>query len=68
MTRSRGAQPGNLNAVKHGFYSAHFHQADLAAFETNTFTGLNDEIALLRLYIHRAVELGAGTWIWFEPC
>jgi uncharacterized protein YjcR len=58
--RRRGGQPGNSNALTHGFYSAHFHKADLAALETNQFSGLNDEIALLRLYIRRVVELGAG--------
>lgn len=58
--RRRGGQPGNLNALKHGFYASRFRQAELTALETSHFTGLADEIALLRLYIRRVIELGAS--------
>jgi hypothetical protein len=58
--RRRGGQPGNLNGLKHGFYASRFRRAEVAALETTQFTGLADEIALLRLYIRRVVELGAG--------
>ena len=44
--RSRGAQPGNTNALKHGFYSERFSQLELTDLET----------ALLRVLIHRFVE------------
>jgi hypothetical protein len=53
--RRRGAQPGNLNAVSHGFYSTRFKKAERTAIENSDFTGLADEIALLRLYIRRVV-------------
>jgi hypothetical protein len=57
--RRRGGQPGNCNAVKHGFYSTHFRKVDVAALEHCQFSGLADEIGLLRLYIRRVVQMGA---------
>jgi hypothetical protein len=58
--RRRGAPPGNHNALKHGFYTTRFKKADLTAYQTAEFTGLAEEIALLRIYIRRVVELGVG--------
>ena len=74
-SRRRGAPPGNLNALKHGFYSRQLrllrgasvviensNRADDPTEETaSARTGLEDEITLLRVYIRRVVELGAGT-------
>ena len=54
--RSRGAQPGNTNALKHGFYSERFSQLELTDLETALGEGLGDEIALLRVLIRRFVE------------
>ena len=54
--RSRGGQPGNLNAVKHGFYTRRIHQADLADLQSSDFKGLSEEIAILRLFTRRLVE------------
>jgi hypothetical protein len=54
-TRRRGAPLGNLNAVKTGFYSTRFKKSERSAIEKGNFTGLVEEIALLRLYIHRVV-------------
>jgi hypothetical protein len=59
--KPRGAPPGNLNAIKHGFYSKQFRKNDLADLELTDFTGLLDEIKLLRVYIRRVVELGRDT-------
>ena len=56
--RSRGAQPGNLNALKHGFYSRQFKKADLADLDACQFSGLNDEITVLRVYLRRLIESG----------
>jgi len=62
--RSRGVQSGNLNArssscaLKHGFYSRQFKKTDLADLEACQFVGLNDEIAVLRVYLRRLTELG----------
>jgi hypothetical protein len=53
--RRRGAPLGNLNAVTHGFYSARFNKTDRTALAESNFTGLAEEIALLRLFIRRVV-------------
>ncbi len=53
--RKRGGQPGNMNALKHGFYSRNFHElegVDLA----NMSEGLVDEIALMRVLVRRVFE------------
>ena len=53
-TRRRGAQPGNTNALIHGFYSRQMHAgeiADLSAISPD----LNGEIAMLRVLANRAV-------------
>jgi hypothetical protein len=55
MPRRRGAQPGNTNALQHGFYSRHIRTgeaSDLSAFMPD----LNSEIAMLRVLAGRAVE------------
>jgi len=56
-SRKVGGQPGNLNAYKHGFYAREFPKKDLADLDSVEFTGLLDEIKLLRVHIRRLVEL-----------
>ena len=54
--RKRGAQRGNANALKHGFYSNFFRSVDsqdLATLELK----LEDEIAAARLAGRRMLEL-----------
>ena len=55
--RNRGGQPGNINALKHGFYTRRFNQSDLAGVESIDFNGLLEEIAIIRLYARRLIEL-----------
>jgi hypothetical protein len=55
--RHRGGQPGNINALKHGFYTRRFNQSDLAGVESTDYNGLMDEIAIIRLYTRRLIEL-----------
>jgi hypothetical protein len=55
--RNRGGQPGNINALKHGFYTRRFNQSDLAGVESTDYSGLMDEIAIIRLYARRLIEL-----------
>ena len=53
--RKRGAQPGNMNALKHGFYSRSFRAMegiDLSCMSE----GLVDEIALMRIMVRRVFE------------
>ena|SRR3990167_3199262 len=52
----RGAQQGNLNALKHGFYSRHFNideSNDLAAAES---IDLENEVKMLRVAIRRVMK------------
>ena len=56
MARSRGGQPGNSNAVKHGFYSRKFRDLESEDLETALREGLGDEIALMRVMIRRVFD------------
>ena len=50
--RKRGAQPGNLNALKHGFYSKFMHQGELDDLDRIS-AGLDSEINALRVLFRR---------------
>ena len=68
--RKRGAQPGNTNALKHGFYSPRFSPLELRDLDTALADGLDDEIALLRVTIRRVFDLatdeGEDSETWFK--
>ncbi len=55
--RRRGAPIGNTNALKHGFYSRSFREIDCQDLEKIHFSGLQDEITMLRVYIRRVTEM-----------
>jgi uncharacterized protein YjcR len=46
--RKQGAQPGNLNAFKHGFYSKLFEPLDREDIENLLSMDLEEEIVMLR--------------------
>ncbi len=54
----RGAQPGNLNALKNGFYSRQFRELENADL-SQVSEGLKDEILMLRVFIRRMFELAS---------
>ncbi|OGN94595.1 MAG: hypothetical protein A2Y89_05210 [Chloroflexi bacterium RBG_13_51_18] len=57
--RKRGGQPGNQNAVKHGYYSRTFNPADRFDLDLAAgIEGIDAEIALLRFEIKKAVTGG----------
>jgi len=57
MTRRRGAQPGNQNARKHGFYSRALEEAEgLELAEAAEVEGLDGEIAVLRLKLRQLLQ------------
>ena len=68
--RHRGAQPGNTNALKHGFYSPRFSPLEARDLDVALRDGVEDEIALLRVTIRRvfdlATEEGEDTETWFK--
>jgi hypothetical protein len=50
IQRKPGAQPGNQNALKHGFYSKALpHQDKLALAAASGLDGLDQELAVLRI-------------------
>lgn len=55
--RKRGGQPGNTNALRHGFYSRRFTKIELADLD-NLPDGdqLADEISLFKVLIRRMFE------------
>ena len=60
VERRRGAQSGNNNALKHGFYSRKFKTIeinDLDVLESND--KLQDEILLLKVVIRRVWEMAS---------
>jgi len=54
--RRRGAPKGNLNALKHGFYTRRLKKHDLSGVESTNPSGLIEEIALIRLFTRRLLE------------
>lgn len=67
--RKTGAQPGNFNALKHGFYSKRFSPLEKQDLDAMLGEGLQDEIALLRVTIRRVFDLAtqegenSETWL-----
>ena len=58
--RKRGGQAGNLNALKHGFYSAQFRSRENHDLDTALATGLQGEIDMMRVMTRRVMELADG--------
>jgi hypothetical protein len=54
--RKRGGQPGNTNALKHGFYAKYFSLAERRGLEATEGAVLGGEIGLLRVLIRRFAE------------
>ena len=60
MPNSRGAPKGNLNALKHGFYSRLFHTTEADDLSLDPTISLEHEITLLRVMIRRTMQLADG--------
>lgn len=54
--RKRGAQPGNTNGLKHGFYSRAFRAGEAADLAALRDVQLLDEVNLLRVFLRRLAE------------
>ena len=67
-TRRSGAQPGNTNAMRHGFYSRRFRLVELEDLINGQNRLLEDEVTLLRVTMRRVFEYAdehntdAETW------
>jgi hypothetical protein len=55
--RKRGGQPGNSNALRHGFFSRSFTRAELHDLDENVKGEFVDEIALARVNASHLAEL-----------
>ncbi len=55
--RHRGGQPGNRNALRHGFFSKSFTEAELHGLDDNIKGEFIDEIALARVNAAHLAEL-----------
>jgi hypothetical protein len=60
MPNPRGAPKGNLNALKHGFYSRLFRADEAGELSDDDSASLEHEITLLRVMIHRTMQLADG--------
>jgi hypothetical protein len=60
VKKRKGAQPGNLNALKHGFYSRSFKELEKGDLEAMLAQDLESEIAMLRVVVRRAFELSTA--------
>ena len=54
--KRRGGQPGNTNALKHGFYTKNFSLTERRGLQEIEGVVLSDEIGLLRVLIRRFAE------------
>jgi hypothetical protein len=57
--KKRGAPKGNLNALKHGFYTSRFSRAELISVKKINPTSLKDEILIIRLLVRRLLDRAA---------
>jgi len=55
--RSRGGQPGNSNALRHGLYSKNFTESEMCGLDENLKGEFHDEIALARVQVGRLAEM-----------
>jgi hypothetical protein len=60
MTCKRGAQFGNKNAYKHGFYAKEFKASERRALSEMSTADLNEEIDAMRVHFLRFLEFDNG--------
>ena len=53
--RKPGGQPGNSNALKHGFYAGQPLPAEVVPAQVDEVQGLHEEIAMLRIFMRRVM-------------
>jgi hypothetical protein len=54
--RPAGAKTVHTNAVKHGFYSRRFREAEISELDASMSSGLVDEIAAIKVVMRRLFE------------
>jgi hypothetical protein len=59
--RKRGGQPGNRNAVRHGFYSAYLNPREIRELlKVLDREGIDREVAVMRIKLKHALRLAPG--------
>ena len=56
-SRKPGAQPGNNNALRHGFYSNSFSPSDMEGLDSNVTGEFHDELKAARVHCSHLAEL-----------
>jgi hypothetical protein len=64
LPRKRGGQPGNQNALRHGFYSKAISADEHTDLDLIITDALDNEIHLIRCLIRRTVEFSEGISDW----
>jgi len=64
--RKPGAQPGNKNAEKHGFYSSRFEAEEVKRLEGTERHSIESEIDLLRVCMDRLTEQLDFSIVYFQ--
>jgi hypothetical protein len=57
--RRQGGQQGNLNALKHGFYSKQLQQGEIRDLEKAE--GLKEEIGMMQVVTRRLLKMARGS-------
>jgi uncharacterized protein YjcR len=55
--RKRGAPVGNINALKHGFFSQRFNKGELFDLQNIPESSITEEIAMMRVITRRVMDL-----------
>ena len=59
--RKRGGQPGNRNAVRHGFYSSYLTPREIReVFKVLEREGIDRQVAVMRIKLKHALRLAPG--------
>jgi hypothetical protein len=59
--RHRGAQPGNANALRHGFYARNLDRFSPLAYDETEMRNLLGEAAMLKDYMYRLYSANIDT-------
>ena len=56
--RRRGGQPGNLNALMHGFYSKQFQEGEIR--DLGKAKGFREKIGMMQVVTRRLLKMARG--------
>ena len=68
IKKRRGAPKGNLNNLKHGFYTSRFKRDELLAADKVNPSSLTDEILFVRIILRRLIDQPGENLTFQERC